>query len=88
MWLQHPKNLPLIWEMGRAWPQEWHGQPGVEVLEFRAICAPLPNVHGADSAFPLETFNIPDSAGENHRKGGVSDEQARSCSLFFLLKAR
>lgn len=63
-------------------------QPGLEVLQFRAICASLPNVRGADSAFPLETFSIPGSAGENHRKGGVSDEQARSCSLFSLLTAR
>lgn len=44
VWLQHPKNLPLIGEMGRAWPQEWHSQPWVEVLEFPETSVPLSQV--------------------------------------------
>lgn len=60
----------------------WSGGAGV----CRDICASLPNVHSADGTFPLETFNIPVSAGENQKKGGVSDEQARSYSLFSSLK--
>lgn len=66
---------------GMAQPA-WSGGAGVQ----RDICASLPNVHSADGTFPLETFNIPVSSGENQKKGGVSDEQARSCSLFSSLK--
>lgn len=52
----------------------------------RDICASLPSVHSADTSFPLEMFNIPVSAGENERKGGVRDEQAKSYSPFSSLK--
>lgn len=52
----------------------------------RAICASLPNVHSAGTSFPLETFNILVSTGENERKGGVGDEQAGSYSPFSSLK--